>query len=127
MHIDVFGDVHGCYDELCELLELLNYQYKNHVYSHPEERTPIFLGDITDRGPSSLQVIDLVYQMVIEKDIAKYIPGNHCNKLYRYFLGNNVKVQHGLETTVAEYRLLNTKAQKSIKEKFMRLYQEAPL
>lgn len=127
MKIDVIGDVHGCYDELCELLDRLGYQYDGSLYTHPGERIPIFLGDITDRGPSSLAVIDLVYRLVIKGKCAKYIPGNHCNKLYRYFLGNYVKVQHGLETTVAEYQTISKKQQTDIKNKFMTLYDQAPL
>lgn len=127
MKIDVIGDIHGCYNELCELLKKLGYEYKNYIYIHPEDRIPIFIGDITDRGPSSIRVIELVYQMVMKENIAKYIPGNHCNKLYRYFLGNRVKVQHGLETTVTEYKSLNVNEQMNIRDKFMRLYEEAPL
>lgn len=55
------------------------------------------------------------------------MPGNHCNKLYRYFLGNKVQVKHGLETTVAEYESLNKKEQQSIREKFIQLYEASPL
>src|SRR5690625_3992838 len=91
--VDVIGDIHGCYDELCELFEIIGYQKNQNSYVHPEGRIPVFLGDITDRGPASIQVINLVYEMVIEKKAAKYTPGNHCNKLYRYFLGNNVQQQ----------------------------------
>lgn len=127
MKIDVFGDIHGCYDELCELFEKIGYENQRGVYIHNKNRIPIFIGDITDRGPASIKVIELVYRMVVEKNIAKYIPGNHCNKLYRYFLGNDVKVQHGLETTIAEYKSLSKTNQLKIKDMFMRLYKEAPL
>lgn len=127
MKVDVIGDIHGCYTELCQLLDQLGYEYRNHIYTHAEQRIPIFIGDITDRGPESIQVIKLVYQMVVVENVAKYIPGNHCNKLYRYFLGNRVKIQHGLETTVAEYQALSPKEQASIKDKFMQLYEQAPL
>lgn len=127
MKIDVIGDVHGCIDELHTLFKELGYQYKNHYYLHPAGRIPVFAGDLTDRGPNSLEVIRLVYRMVIKKNKAKYVPGNHCNKLYRFFLGNNVKLQHGLETTAAEYASLNKKEQKLIRNQFMKLYEDAPL
>lgn len=127
MKMDVIGDVHGCYSELCELFEVLGYHWKQNSYVHPEGRIPVFLGDITDRGPASIQVINLVYEMVVVKKTAKYTPGNHCNKLYRYFLGNNVKKQHGIETTVAEYKALDKKKQEKVKDQFMTLYQQAPL
>lgn len=54
-------------------------------------------------------------------------PRNHCNKLYRFFLGRNVTVAHGLETTVAEYEALPSHKQNMIKEKFITLYEQSPL
>ncbi|WP_042148954.1 bis(5'-nucleosyl)-tetraphosphatase PrpE [Paucisalibacillus sp. EB02] len=127
MKIDVIGDIHGCYNEFCSLFEELGYKKEQDVYIHPDNRIPIFVGDLTDRGPESIKVIQLVYDMVIKKNKALYVPGNHCNKLYRFFLGNNVKQQHGLETTVAEYEALDKKMQGNISKQFMRLYEEAPL
>ncbi|MCG3017461.1 hypothetical protein KZ288_27380, partial [Escherichia coli] len=58
---------------------------------------------------------------------AYYCPGNHCNKLYRFFKGNKVQIKHGLETTVAEYNDLSEAQQQEIKHKFMELYENAPL
>jgi len=124
---DFIGDVHGCYEELCQLLSKLGYQKEQNSYIHPDGRIPVFIGDITDRGPNSLAVIDLVYQMVIEQQKAKYVPGNHCDKLYRYFLGNKVKLVHGLETTVAELAALSDKNQWVVRHQFMALYTKAPL
>ncbi|QDP39802.1 bis(5'-nucleosyl)-tetraphosphatase PrpE [Radiobacillus deserti] len=126
MKVDIIGDIHGCIDELVELFQELGYQWEQSFPVHPDGRLPIFLGDLTDRGPNSIGVIDLVYQMVVN-DKAKYVPGNHCNKLYRFFLGNKVKEQHGLETTTAEYRQLDSKRQKEIQHHFMTLYEKAPL
>ncbi|MFS0672019.1 bis(5'-nucleosyl)-tetraphosphatase PrpE [Ornithinibacillus sp. 179-J 7C1 HS] len=127
MKVDVFGDIHGCFKELCTLFEELGYEKINDLYIHPQNRIPIFVGDLTDRGPESIKVIQLVYKMVVKEKVAKYVPGNHCNKLYRFFLGNNVKQQHGLETTVAEFEALDNKMQGHVRNQFMRLYEEAPL
>lgn len=127
MKIDVVGDVHGCIDELIELFHQLGYQKKADIFVHPNNHIPIFVGDITDRGPNSLAVVKLVYLMVVEHQVAHYVPGNHCNKLYRYFLGNNVQVRYGLETTVGEYLALNQRERKKVRHQFMTLYQEAPL
>lgn len=126
MQIDIIGDVHGCMEELIELFHVLGYQKENAIYTHTDGRIPVFVGDITDRGPDSLGVIRLVYEMVT-KQKATYVPGNHCNKLYRFFLGNNVQQKHGLETTVSEYESLTAREQKSIKHQFMTLYENAPL
>lgn len=127
MKVDIIGDIHGCFEELLELLDVLGYKNKGAQWVHPDKRKLVFIGDLMDRGPSSLKVIELVYQLVTKDKIAKYIPGNHCDKLYRYFLGNNVKIQHGLETTVEEYEALNAKEQVAIRNKMIRLYEQAPL
>lgn len=127
MKIDIIGDVHGCFDELEELLNKLGYKKQNGTYNHDSKRIPVFLGDITDRGPESIKVIEFVYRMVVKDRIASYVPGNHCNKLYRFFLGNKVMEKHGLETTTAEYRQLTKDKQQVIRNQFMELYEQAPL
>ncbi|WP_077623041.1 bis(5'-nucleosyl)-tetraphosphatase PrpE [Sediminibacillus massiliensis] len=127
MKIDVIGDIHGCLTELKTLFNELGYQWDDGIPVHPGGRMPVFVGDLTDRGPDSIAVIKLVYEMVVAKQTAKYVPGNHCNKLYRYFLGNPVKETHGLETTVAEYKALNAKQQKQVNHHFVALYEQAPL
>lgn len=127
MKIDIIGDIHGCFQEFKELTRHLGYVWEGELPIHPDDRILGFVGDLTDRGPESLKVIDVVWQLVIKQKTAVYTPGNHCNKLYRFFLGNKVQVTHGLETTVAEYELLYKKDQQSIRKKFMQLYENAPL
>lgn len=127
MRYDVIGDVHGCLNELHALFSDMGYKLKEHIFVHPGGRIPVFLGDITDRGPQSVEMIHLVHDMVVNHQKAHYVPGNHCNKLYRYFLGNNVQVRHGLETTVEEYEALPQDEQRLVKAQFMELYDHAPL
>lgn len=50
MRYDVIGDIHGCYNELIELIEKLGYQNHDGDLSHPEGRKLVFLGDLTDRA-----------------------------------------------------------------------------
>lgn len=126
MKLDIIGDIHGCFQEFEALTLKLGYEWKNNVPVHPKKRTLAFVGDLPDRGPLSLKVIEVVWQLVM-KHGAFYSPGNHCNKLYRYFLGNKVQISHGLETTVAEYLDLDKKQQKKVQTKFMELYEKAPL
>ncbi|MEG6566797.1 bis(5'-nucleosyl)-tetraphosphatase PrpE [Thermoanaerobacterium saccharolyticum] len=123
---DVIGDVHGCYKELTELIDLLGYTSKDGVYFHNDGRKLVFLGDITDRGPNSVDVIELVYRNV-KAGKALYTPGNHCNKLYRYLLGHNVKIIHGLETTVDELNALSEKQKRIVASHFKELYEMAPM
>lgn len=126
MTFDIIGDIHGCYDELKALISKLGYKWEGSVPVHPDKRKLVFLGDLTDRGPESIKVIELVSQLV-GRNLAYYTPGNHCNKLYRYFKGNNVQIIHGLETTVREYETLHPNRKREIKERFIELYERAPL
>jgi len=126
MNLDIIGDIHGCFQELHELTTKLGYEWDGAIPIHPKKRKLAFVGDLTDRGPQSLKVIETVFTL-IEKDLAYYVPGNHCNKLYRYFLGNKVQVTHGLETTVAEYKELERSEQQRIRRSFIKLYENAPL
>lgn len=126
MQVDIIGDIHGCFREFAALTETLGYHWDEGVPIHPNGRKLGFVGDLTDRGPESLNMIEIVSALV-ERKLAYYVPGNHCNKLYRFFLGRNVQIAHGLETTVSEYRTLPPSEQEMIRRKFIRLYEQAPL
>jgi len=126
MKLDIIGDIHGCFEEFKLLTNNLGYEWSNDCPFH-SERKLAFVGDITDRGPQSLKMVELVYSIVMDQKSGYYVPGNHCNKLYRFFLGRNVQVTHGLETTVAEYEDLAKKEKNEICDKFIRLYESSPL
>ncbi|MEI2663487.1 bis(5'-nucleosyl)-tetraphosphatase PrpE [Rossellomorea sp. LJF3] len=126
MKIDIIGDVHGCFTELRELTKKLGYEWGSGLPVHPHGRNLGFVGDLTDRGHHSLETISTVYGL-FQKDTVYYVPGNHCNKLYRYFLGNNVKILHGLETTVAELSALPQKERNRYRDMFIELYEHSPL
>jgi protein phosphatase len=123
---DIIGDVHGCYSKLKELLLLLGYQEREKGnYSHLEGRRLVFLGDIMDRGVDNLSVFHLVYQTWAAQE-AYYIPGNHCNKLFRYLKGANVHATDGLEKTIAEIQSLSQEARSDFTERFLALYTTSP-
>ncbi|WP_077617326.1 bis(5'-nucleosyl)-tetraphosphatase PrpE [Bacillus sinesaloumensis] len=126
MKLDIIGDIHGCFQEFEELTMKLGYSWESGIPLH-NDRKLAFVGDLTDRGPESLRVIEVVYQLVVQANKAFYVPGNHCNKLYRYLIGNKVQTTHGLETTVAEYEALNKDDQQSIQNQFIELYDGASL
>ena len=110
---DIIGDVHGCCDELEQLLQKLGYHLapisidadgnsgSEYTYHHPEGRKVIFLGDLVDRGPRILDTIALVQNM-IKAEQAMCVIGNHDDKLLRQIQGKNVKINHGLECSIAE-------------------------
>lgn len=124
---DVIGDIHGCYDEFVSLTKKLGYEWDEGFPVHPKGRLLAFVGDLTDRGPESIKVMEMVYKLVVEEKLAYYTPGNHCDKLYRYFLGRKVQITHGLETTVAEYQKLSAKEKAKVISHFMKLFEQAPL
>jgi protein phosphatase len=52
---DIIGDVHGCFDELMELMANLGYSVtkdgERYEVGTPDGRKAIFIGDLVDRGP----------------------------------------------------------------------------
>ncbi len=73
------SDVHGCLDELNELLELLDYK-------NPDVRI-IMLGDLIDRGPDSVGVVKRCRELKLES-----IRGNHENKFIKWYRSQGTKV-----------------------------------
>lgn len=70
MRILIITDIHGCYDEFMELLNKANYdKYQDRL---------IILGDLVDRGPKTLEVLD--YCMENKHNIEVLI-GNHDRML----------------------------------------------
>jgi hypothetical protein len=57
---DIIGDVHGCADELFELLDRLGYTVGGGFFTHPDGRRAIFFGDLCDRGPRNVDVLRAV-------------------------------------------------------------------
>ena len=60
----VMSDIHGCYDEFINMLELINFNEGDELY---------ILGDIFDRGDKPIQILDYI---ISHKNI-HLIKGNH--------------------------------------------------
>lgn len=103
---DIIGDIHGCFEELKQLLEKMGYSIDENADGRfttqvPGDRKVVFVGDLIDRGPENVKVLKLTMDMV-KQGHAICVPGNHENKLLRWLNGRNVKLNYGLEVTTAE-------------------------
>jgi len=107
---DIIGDLHGCFDELVELLTQLGYSVEKQsnvpgslAYSvkPPEGRKVVFLGDLVDRGPKIPEVLRLAMSMV-QAGTALCVPGNHDIKLMRKLRGKDVQITHGLADSLQQ-------------------------
>lgn len=100
---DVIGDIHGCFDEFMNLTAKLGYLWTSgNVLVHPRGRRLVFVGDFTDRGPKSVDVLRMVRRLVEDGD-ALAVMGNHDNKLWRTLKGNPTKMAHGLQGTMKQF------------------------
>jgi diadenosine tetraphosphatase ApaH/serine/threonine PP2A family protein phosphatase len=106
---DIVGDVHGCYDELRDLLARLGYRVDEQKTAwearvrlfHPEGRRLVFVGDLVDRGPNTPAVLQLAMDAV-DDETALCVVGNHDDKLRRKLAGRRVKIAHGLAESLAQ-------------------------
>ena len=87
----VVGDIHGCWNELDNLLNQLNFNYNSDVL--------ICVGDLIDRGPDSLTV----YLNFLTTKNWYSVMGNHDDRFRRYLQGRNVKQSHGLVETIKQF------------------------
>ena len=100
---DIIGDVHGCFDELVELLRKLDCSVDETSFTvQPVNgRKLVFVGDLVDRGPKIPQVLKLVMNAVAS-GAALCVPGNHDMKLMRKLRGRDVQITHGLAESLAQ-------------------------
>jgi hypothetical protein len=122
---DVIGDLHGCVEELRELLALLGYKIgSGDQLSHPDRRTLVFLGDLNDRGPHNAEAFRLA-MIWVGQGAALYTPGNHCTKLKRYLEGRKVTLSQGLDVTVKEINQMERRVH-GFGEEVRRFIEQAP-
>lgn len=110
---DIVGDVHGCLDELLELMATLGYEVvredapgidrQDAAFSvvPPDGRKLIFVGDLVDRGPATPDVLRLAMTMV-DAGQAFCVPGNHDMKLMKALKGRDVQLTHGLAESLQQ-------------------------
>jgi hypothetical protein len=87
----VIGDIHGCFDELGELLERVGLGAGERV---------VAVGDLVVKGPKSAQVLELF----MEDARFSSVLGNHDRALLRYWRGEDVRLTQQQEQTRDELR-----------------------
>lgn len=114
---DIIGDIHGCADELWQLLLKMGYQLEgagDHLkISHPEGRQLVFVGDLVDRGPKTDQVLQIV-MAAWQQGICLAVMGNHDDKLLRHLQGHKVQIAHGLQESLTQIEHFSPEAKQKI-------------
>jgi serine/threonine protein phosphatase 1 len=98
MSIFAIGDVHGCADELEELLGSLPLK---------DDSTVVMLGDYIDRGPYSRRAIETILEWKKKHNII-CLSGNHEEMLREFLDGTNPQrvarfILNGGSSTLADY------------------------
>ncbi|HEY9774512.1 MAG TPA: AAA family ATPase [Planktothrix sp.] len=126
---DVIGDVHGCYEELMELIQKLGYRFSplpsnegrcyqlsdGTYFITPDDRKLALVGDLAERGPMSAQTFDVVIKLVAA-GAAVAVRGNHCDKLGRLLKGNPVKAGKGLLAVVDQLKEFRPKFENEVQK-----------
>ncbi len=103
---DVIGDVHGCYDELAEMIEKLGHgELLDTAYPAASEGTPprlIFVGDIVDRGDKIIESLRLIHRLCTTGH-ALSVLGNHDARFCGWLKGRHVELKHGITETIEEF------------------------
>jgi len=85
----VIGDIHGCFDELTDLLELCALQADDRV---------VAVGDLIVKGAKSREVLDLF----IDDQRFSSVVGNHDRALRQYWRGEPIRLTRAQQKTCAE-------------------------
>jgi len=75
----VVGDIHGCFDELTELLDLIKLKENDRV---------VAVGDLITKGPKSREVLDL---FISDRRFSSVV-GNHDRKIRQKLRGEPVRL-----------------------------------
>jgi hypothetical protein len=85
----VIGDLHGCFDELSDLLKQVELRTDDRV---------IAVGDLITKGPKNPEVLDLF----IADDRFASVIGNHDRALRQYWRGEPIRLTKEQRITVEE-------------------------
>lgn len=87
----VVGDIHGCYDELMQLLDKVEFAQRDRLVS---------VGDLITKGPKSREVLDV---FMSDKRLSA-VMGNHDLALRRRWNGEDIKLKASQKKTHKELK-----------------------
>jgi hypothetical protein len=112
MPYDLIGDVHGCREELVELLARLGYTTDGHFVA-PPDRSAVFLGDLVNRGPDTPGVLRLVMDMMAA-GVATCVAGNHDVALARALDGRTAEDVDALKESLLQLQAESAEFKRSV-------------
>lgn len=87
----VLGDIHNEYKMFMDAV----------LFARERNLEIIGLGDLVDYGKHAKSTVHLARTIAVS-DGAKFIEGNHDNKIARYLKGNDVTISVGMKETIAD-------------------------
>jgi hypothetical protein len=108
------GDVHGCIDELQELLKLLSYD--------PNQMRLILLGDLMDRGPDPVGCVRFVRELNVE-----CVKGNHEDKHVRWRKHEVKRMQTGKDNPMKKLSKIARQQNEALSEAEMQWMKNLPV
>lgn len=79
--IFAIGDIHGCYEKLCELMDKIPINMARDQL--------LFIGDYIDRGRGSIEVLDYLIDLKKRSPGIIFLKGNHEDMLQNYLDGSD--------------------------------------
>ena len=111
MRTIAIGDIHGCYNELKDLISSLE---KNGKYNKDTDKL-VFLGDYIDRGKDSRSVIKFIRDMQKNNSNVVALMGNHEDMLLGYVDGfDDHWIFNGYQETIQSYNGLKNQLHEDI-------------
>ena len=106
--LDIVGDVHGCLEELLELMAALGYlvarQNGDFAVTPPQGIKLAFTGDLVNRGPATVDVLRLAMSMV-RAGQAFCVAGNHELSLLKALADGTLPVAPFLAQSMEQLNL----------------------
>ena len=109
----VIGDIHSHFDEMTELFKCVQFDFNNDIL--------ISLGDLVDRGPKPIEVIETLMQI---KNFI-HILGNHDEWCYQYLKFNKQPAEWTSQGGASTLNAYNEKPK--IKERHIKFFEKAKL